>query len=97
MAAIMAVAAAAAEPEEDIAYLWPCNVAAWGVWCDVQTQWRYSGMGGATGLDYAGVCAHLDELALHGTERIDIYAGLRAAERATLQANAEREASEHPT
>ena len=64
-------------------------MATWGVWCDVQTQWRYSGMGSATGLDYAAVRAHLDELGLCGSERTDTYAGIRAAERATLQARAE--------
>lgn len=69
-------------------------MATWDVWCDVQTQWRH-GMSGATGLDYAGVRAHLDELGLvPGDERRDIYNGIRAAERATLEARAEREASE---
>jgi len=47
-------------------------------------------MGGPTGLDYAGVCTHLDELGLVGDERRDIYAGLRAAERASLEAWAEK-------
>lgn len=83
----MAAQSDAPEPDE-LAYLWPCNVAAWGVWCDVQTQWR-TGMGSATGLDYAGVRAHLDELGLVGDERRDVYDGIRAAERATLEARAE--------
>jgi len=69
-------------------------VAAWGVWCDVQTQWRYGGMGSATGLDYAGLRAHLDELGLCGDERRHIYNGIRAAEHATLEARAERAAAE---
>lgn len=90
MAAIMAVTAAAPEPEDETAYLWPCNVATWNVWCDVQTQWRHAGMGSATGLDYAGVRAHMDELGLLGDERRDTYAGIRAAECATLEARAER-------
>jgi predicted peroxiredoxin len=55
----------------------------------VQTQWR-SGMGGATGLDYAGVRAYLDESGLAGDERKDIFTGIRAAEGATLQAWAEK-------
>lgn len=93
IAAILA-AQGDAEPEPDeLAYLWPDNVAAWDVWCDVQTQWRH-GMSGATGLDYAGVRAHLDELGLTGDERKEVYEGIRAAERATLEARAEREASE---
>lgn len=89
MAAIMAVTPAAPEPEDDTAYLWPCNVATWGVWVDVQTQWRHSGMGSVTGLDYAGVRAHLDELGLFGDERRDVYTGIRAAECAHLDARAE--------
>lgn len=51
-------------------------------------------MGSATGLDYAGLRAHLDELGLCGDERRHIYNGIRAAERATLDARAEREAKE---
>lgn len=86
--------AASAEPEQELHYLWPCNVAAWGVWCDVQTQWVRD-QGYPTGLNYSGVRAHLDELGLApGDERRDIYAGIRAAERATLDARAEREAKE---
>lgn len=33
-------------------------MSAWCLWLEVQTQWRV-GMGGATGLDYAGVSALL--------------------------------------
>lgn len=47
-------------------------------------------MGGATGLDYAGVRAYLDESGLAGDERKDIFTGIRAAEGATLQAWAEK-------
>lgn len=79
----------------ELAWLWLCNVRAWCVWCEVQTQWRYSGMGGATGLDYAGVRAHMDEIGLCGDERREIYAGIRAAERATLEVHAEKAAAEN--
>lgn len=68
-------------------------MAAWDVWCDVQTQWVRD-QGHITGLNLAGVRAHLDELGLTGDERRDAYVGIRAAERATLEARAEREASE---
>lgn len=77
----------------EVEYLWPCNVVAWRAWCDVQTQWRTGGMGGATGLDYAGVRAHLDEIGLCGDERRQVYDGIRAAEYAHLEARAEREAA----
>lgn len=76
-----------AEPQP--LYLWPCNVLAWAHWQAVQTQWRV-GMGGATGLDYAGVRAYLDECALPPQERADAWAGIRAAERGALDGFAER-------
>lgn len=79
-----------AQPDATIEYLWPCNVPAWGHWQGVQTQWRTSGMGGPTGLDYAGVRAYLDECALAGDERTDAWAGIRAAEHATLAAWAQQ-------
>lgn len=88
----MAVQSCEPEPEEP-AYLWPCNVPAWNAWCQVQTQWRYSGMGGRTGLCYADVLAHLGTLGLCAEDHRDIYAGIRAAELATLQALAEQDAA----
>ena len=47
-------------------------------------------MSGATGLCYAGVRAYLDELGHTGPERRDIWLGIQAAERATLDARAEQ-------
>lgn len=41
-------------------------------------------MGGATGLDYAGVRAYLDECGLSGRKRRNAWLGIVAAERATL-------------
>jgi hypothetical protein len=73
---------------ERVAYLWPDNVVAWNCWQQVQTQWRV-GMGGATGLDYAGVRAYLDEADL-GDERRGVFAGIQACERATLDVWAEQ-------
>ena len=93
MLASVAIADAAAACDDDEAaqsaeheYLWPCNVATWHHWQSVQTQWRMGGMGGPTGLDYAGVRAYLDECALAGQERQDAFAGICAAEHATLAA-----------
>ncbi len=76
----------------EVVYLWPDNLRAWGCWQDVQTQWRV-GMGGATGLDYAGVRAYLEEAEL-GEERRDVFAGIRACERATLEVWAENRRKE---
>ena len=77
------------QPAEHVVYLWPDNVLAWNCWQGVQTQWRV-GMGGATGLDYAGVRAFLDEQQLAGDERRDVFAGIQACERATLEVWAEQ-------
>lgn len=77
------------EPLDDCAYLWPENEQTWGVWLQCQTQWRV-GMSGATGLDYAGVRALLDEIDwTPGPERRQIFDGVRVLERATLEAWAE--------
>jgi hypothetical protein len=48
-------------PSVEYCYLWPCNLRAFNVWMEIQTQWRTSaGIGGnRTGLDYAGVTAWL--------------------------------------
>ena len=66
-------------------YLWPCNVDAWLAWLGVKTQWR-DGMGGKSGLDYAGVRAYLDLQGLRGARRRRIFAGIQACEAATLAA-----------
>lgn len=71
-----------------VAYLWPDCVRAWGCWMGVQTQWRV-GMAGATGLDYAGVRAFLDEQDL-GDERLEVFSCIQACERATLDVWAEQ-------
>ncbi len=72
-------------PELQAQYLWPCNVQAWQLWTQLQTQWRV-GMGGATGLDYSAVRAWFDEMGLEGDTRRECWAGVRACERATLDA-----------
>jgi hypothetical protein len=79
----------AAGAEGDVAYLWPCNVQTWRHWQALQTQWRI-GMGGATGLDYSGVRAYLDEQDIKKAERREIFEGIQAAERGTLDAWAEQ-------
>ncbi|MCA3303793.1 MAG: DUF1799 domain-containing protein [Roseomonas sp.] len=58
---------------------------AWACWQGVQTQWR-TGKAGSTGLDYAGVRAHLDEQPdIEREARAEIWRGIQAAERATLE------------
>ena len=81
------------EPEARVEYLWPENIAAWRVWCGVQTQWR-TGMGGSTGLDYAGVRAYLKLQRVPEDEQLGIFEGVRAAETASLEVWAERRRKE---
>lgn len=73
---------------ERVEYLWPDNVAAWSAWQTVQTQWRV-GMGGATGLDYTGVQACLRLQGHRGQALRELFAGVQACERATLEVWAE--------
>lgn len=78
-------------PEQaDTAYLWPCNVVAWGHWQAVQTQWRIGGMGSPTGLDYVAVCIYLDAIGMKKSKRKHTFDGIRAAEAATLRAWGEK-------
>ena len=77
------------EPDE-VAYLWPCNVKTWTHWQQVQTQWRTSGMGSPTGIDYAGVRAYLDGVGMKSKQRKNTFDGIRAAEHATLIAWGEK-------
>jgi hypothetical protein len=90
-----AVRASVADQPVDVEYLWPDNVRTWECWMSVQTQWR-AGMAGATGLDYAGVRSALAIQGVRGAELREVFAGIQAAELATLSAwsakRAEREA-----
>ena len=79
----------ATQSQEQVAWLWPCNVEAWGHWCWVQTQWR-SGMGGSTGLDYAGVRAYMDEVGITGPDRQELFRAFQLCERECLQEWAEQ-------
>ena len=77
------------DEEPECIYLWPESVDAWEHWRALQTQWR-AGMAGATGLDYAGVRAYLDECGVEpGPERRELFECIRACEHACLEVWAE--------
>lgn len=79
--------------ESETFWLWPENAAVFTAWQELQTQWRV-GMGGATGMDYAGVRAYLDECGPGPSEeRRALFASLRACEHACLRAW--RESNDH--
>ena len=72
---------------DEFIYVWPEYEPVWLHWQALQTQWRVGGMGGATGLDYAGVRAYLDEVGLSpGEERRELWACLVACELEALNA-----------
>lgn len=63
----------------------------WCLWRDVETQWRVGGMGGATGLDYAGVWAVIGQR-FRRRERRLVFWLVQAMEEATLVVWRERQA-----
>lgn len=78
-----------AADEDTPLHLWPENWPIWCLWVDVQTQWRESAMGGASGLDYAGVdCIVADRV--RKRERKVAKWLLQAMEHVTLQEWAKR-------
>lgn len=86
LAAFGLQAAGDARPKPDMFYLWPCNLRVFNIWHGIQTQWHV-GMGGRTGLDYAGVLAYLREvLRIKPREVPQIFSSLQAMEFAALQA-----------
>ena len=70
----------------------------WSAWGALQTQWRV-GMGGRTGLDYAGVCAWLQANGYGKGPRRNLRQALGdigAMEREALSAWAEIESQKAP-
>lgn len=70
-------------------YLWPCNVATWLLWLQLQTQWRITAdMGGGTirtGLDYASAIAYLRHVAkVRPKDWVHTWAALRSMEIAAI-------------
>ena len=83
MGLLTAPPGADAEDADGTVYIWPENESAWQAFHQLHTQWR-TGMAGATGLDYAGVRAHL-ELSGIGQRRMRaLWPGIQAMERAVL-------------
>lgn len=73
------------DPDDPRFCLWSENREALHFWLGVQTQWRV-GMGGATGLDYAGVEAYLRMRSVRApARRARLLLELQLMERATLE------------
>lgn len=79
-------------PQAQTAYLWPSCVWMWELWMGLQTQWRV-GMAGSTGLDYAACLAVIDRV-VPKRQRSEAFEAVRACERVTLKAWADKRAAE---
>ena len=69
--------------------LWRCNVAAWNLWCAVQTMW-HSDSGMRTGLRVADVHAYFEVAAVEPGERKQLFELLQECEREALEVYAEQ-------
>lgn len=77
--------------EEKKFYLWPCNLATFTVWRQIQTQWSRNAMGELDGLNYAGVISYMRKVA--GIKRKDfaeVFSGIQAMEGAIRKLQAEK-------
>ena len=70
---------------EDEFEVWPDNYQAVSTFIELQTQWRVSGMGSATGLDYVAALAVIRELELEKDEARELFADIRVMEAAALE------------
>jgi hypothetical protein len=64
--------------------VWPENWPAFKVFSDLRTQWRVSGMGGATGLDYNVLFRKLDRMNLPPDEYDQMEDDIRLMETTAL-------------
>lgn len=70
--------------EPDPVDIWPDNWQSWRLFTFMQTQWRFSGMGGHEGLDYNVMYRELDDRGIVGEEREQLKADIREMEFAAL-------------
>lgn len=64
--------------------MWPENWLAFGLFCQLQTQWSV-GMGGATGLRYEAAYPLIDRATETREDWQDLFEDLRTLERAALK------------
>lgn len=86
MAGKLATAAQAPAPIQELS-IWPENVEAVNFFVEFcSTQWRVSGMGGETGLDYTAVLACIREQRLKRDKSEQLFEDIRTMERGALKA-----------
>lgn len=74
-----------ADYELESVVVWPENVQAYSLFCDLQTQWRV-GMSGPTGLDYGVMYRMIDRMKLSDADAEDLDYDVRAMESEALSA-----------
>jgi len=70
---------------EEVFELWPENVKAFNYWRSVQTQWMFTGMGVATGLNYAGIESDMNMNGIRKKDRPELFAAVKVMEAAALR------------
>lgn len=75
--------------EGDGVEVWPENVRAYRLFCDLQTQWRV-GMSGPSGLDYSVLFVMIDRMKLSDADAEDLEYDVRAMESEALSAMHEK-------
>lgn len=78
-----------ADYELESVEVWPENVQAYRLFCDLQTQWRV-GMSGPSGLDYAVLFVMIDRMKLSPEAAEDLEYDVRAMESEALSAMHEK-------
>jgi hypothetical protein len=84
LAALGLVATEPVDVDDEFA-LWPECLDVFNLWCSVWTQWRTSGTGKKTGLDYAGVQARMNASRIPVEEQGELLDGVQVMEWSTLQ------------
>lgn len=69
---------------------WPDNHRAAALFARLGTQWRTSGMGMPTGLDYTSVLAVIGQLDLPRKDASDLFENIQVMEAAAIEAMSEK-------
>ena len=80
--------------EFDCIEVWPENHASWTLILQLSTQWRISGMGTPTGVDYNVLFALLDRMNLAPDDWDNLFFDIRVLESAALEQMSKNSTSE---
>lgn len=72
--------------EAEVFEIWPDCWPAWQLFMELSGQWRFSGMGGCTALDYTPLFMRMDRMGLCDEAWNNLFFDIRVIERAALEA-----------